>query len=788
MRQRLVLVFALLIGQLGIGIFAFIATSGGDARVAAAGGHNIPVGPGFTDVSPHQLVRTSANVLYAVAPTCDSYPTCPSNTLRVYRADQPGTPISFTEQDAPHRPGGVGSAAIAIDGADTIHVLWNDRTGRVNYRTFSTTSNLWSATTVVAATNWTDFGQGDEGVALAIDSNGMPHAVWSAKGGDAALHVFYGNKGGSWSAQQVDDLPLSANRRAMHPTVAFKANNDLVVAWLDGTFNYTPDGIIRLRTRSSFGNWAPTETIADPDGAMTTIDNGPSLLITPDGTLHLTFVAANPPDQIRYWYNSGGGWLGDQQPPAQVTHDPSLGPDGNGGVSIYGHGTPAPTYQDHGDNLYSFHKAAGGTWEPWTLYATGSFDSSISTRWAQFFQSFPQTLDLAYWADAYPNSLFIGTDAAGGGISPPTPTPSATATPIPTATSPPAPTATPLPAATATPAPTATSTPPPTATPPTGPFTTGTDASGHHYGFYSLAAPSTITGVTITFTPGTANALIQCDVAAPDPRHGVGDANDPSEWQPIGASCTTQWVRVDVGAAPPPTAMSVGATAASASPTPTATPVPAPATPTPAPPTATPTAIPSATPAPTSTPSPTATAAPTFAPTATNAPTATPAPTATNTPASDAAPLIGSSAIGDQQDFVIPGTANAFQVRATATGTIATLAVYLDRTSTATTVLLGVYSDRSGNPDALLTQGTIAAPVNGAWNRVAVPAVGVTAGSAYWLVVLAPNGGGTIQFWETANGGAAIVSAQTTLTGMPSGWQSGERYSGSPISAYGAPG
>src|SRR5690348_4604989 len=111
MRQRLVLVFALLIGQLGIGIFAFIATSGGDARVAAAGGHNIPVGPGFTDVSPHQLVRTSANVLYAVAPTCDSYPTCPSNTLRVYRADQPGTPISFTEQDAPHRPGGVGSAA-----------------------------------------------------------------------------------------------------------------------------------------------------------------------------------------------------------------------------------------------------------------------------------------------------------------------------------------------------------------------------------------------------------------------------------------------------------------------------------------------------------------------------------------------------------------------------------------------------------------------------------------------------------------------------------------------------
>jgi len=134
MRRRFVLVFALLIGQIGIGVFAFVASSGGNAHVDAAGSHTIAVGPGFSDVSPHQLVRTSTNVLYTVVPTCDSYPSCPGNTLRVYRADQPGTPVSFTEQDSTHRPGGVGSSAIAIDGADTIHVLWNDRTGKVTAR------------------------------------------------------------------------------------------------------------------------------------------------------------------------------------------------------------------------------------------------------------------------------------------------------------------------------------------------------------------------------------------------------------------------------------------------------------------------------------------------------------------------------------------------------------------------------------------------------------------------------------------------------------------------------
>jgi hypothetical protein len=143
--------------------------------------------------------------------------------------------------------------------------------------------------------------------------------------------------------------------------------------------------------------------------------------------------------------------------------------------------------------------------------------------------------------------------------------------------------------------------------------------------------------------------------------------------------------------------------------------------------------------------------------------------------------------VGDQQDYTIPGTANAFQLTATA-GTLNTLAIYLDQTNTATTVVLGVYSDNGGNPGTLLTQGRITAPTNGAWNRVAVPPITLVGGSRYWLVVLAPQGGGTVQFWDKANGGAAIVSYQTTLTSLPTSWQSGERYAGSPPSAYGSAG
>jgi len=45
--------------------------------------------------------------------------------------------------------------------------------------------------------------------------------------------------------------------------------------------------------------------------------------------------------------------------------------------------------------MYRFHKPLGGSWGPWTLYAAGPYDSSISARWPQFFERFPQTIDTA---------------------------------------------------------------------------------------------------------------------------------------------------------------------------------------------------------------------------------------------------------------------------------------------------------------------------------------------------------------------------------------------------------
>src|SRR5262249_2969321 len=120
----------------------------------------------------------------------------------------------------------------------------------------------------------------------------------------------------------------------------------------------------------------------------------------------------------RYWYNAGQGWKGDQQPARQVTHNPVLGPDGQGGLYLYGHGTPPDNFRGaDAKNLYRFAKPAGKQWGSWKLYASGAFDCSVSSRWAQFFHVRPHIVDIAYYS--YPPNpqvmLFVGTD----GDSPP---------------------------------------------------------------------------------------------------------------------------------------------------------------------------------------------------------------------------------------------------------------------------------------------------------------------------------------------------------------------------------
>ncbi len=392
--------------------------------------NEINVGPGFSDVSPHQIVRTSRNVVYVAVPACISYPTCFGNSLKMQAGNKAGNPSSFAEQDATHHPqtdasarDAIGSSAIAIDGNDVIYVAYNTRNEGTNVISFDTKTNLWGKHVRLGITSAGsyDVTQGREGVAMAVDKSGRPHVVFSFMGSDNEKHVATSQtQGSAWStAVQIDDAKLASGQGALHPTIAYTPAGTLVVAWLVGNENAaynTPDGTIHVREITSLTHAPASVEIPDTNFqghagyAATTIDQGPSLLITADGVAHVTYIDTD--DVIRYWSSNATdyqSWNGSHQPAHQQTHDPSLGPDGSGGLYIYGHGTPAQNQNGHGNNLYRMRLPAGSS--SWSAFeeqiADTNLDCSVSTRWSQFFDYFPSQIDYTYWDDHYPNEELV---------------------------------------------------------------------------------------------------------------------------------------------------------------------------------------------------------------------------------------------------------------------------------------------------------------------------------------------------------------------------------------------
>lgn len=154
-------------------------------------------------------------------------------------------------------------------------------------------------------------------------------------------------------------------------------------------------------------------------------------------------------------------------------------------------------------------------------------------------------------------------------------------------------------------------------------------------------------------------------------------------------------------------------------------------------------------------------------------------------PASQAlgAVVLGTQTVSASLDENAAGSAEAFGATATGSGPVGSLSVYIDSTSKATSAIIGLYSDSGGKPGALLTQGTISSPTAG-WNTVTVSGATVTAGTPYWITLLAPSGAGTVVFRDAASGSLSENSSQSNLTALPATWSAGAQWANSPISAY----
>ncbi|MEO8610030.1 MAG: hypothetical protein ABI690_19205 [Chloroflexota bacterium] len=479
------------------------------------------VGKGYTDSIPRQIIRTQDDRLFIFAPNAQY-----TNAVNAFWTNAAGLPsatssfdgtTSFTESAAPL------SVNAAYDGGTIIHILVNTQAGLVKDYPFDTTLRTFRSPTTLASGAPTVTGEyiGSVGISGMVDKNGLLQVAYWSNGNHITHQAYTYNAStnaltASGGATQVDTAG-SAN----HPILAVSPlDNSVTVAWVSESGSPK----ILARTRSSAGSWGAVESVSTAvpwtsRNSGVNIDQGPTLLITPNGAKHLLYIenwdSTNDYGHVHYVTNSGSGWS--DVALNFYSHAPNLATNSAGNLYLIGHGG---VHTGQNDDLYIMEKNSSGTWGSPQLFAAApngtSFDASPSVKWSVVGFNRPDTIETVFFgADGgnYSNTtLYYGRFATSGGGSP-------TSTPVTPSATPVTPTATPV---------TPTSTPiTPTATPVT-----------------PTATPITPTAIPTTPNPGGSQVItLQINAGGNDVNelNAVLDTSNTTFWIGNGGSTTTSY-------------------------------------------------------------------------------------------------------------------------------------------------------------------------------------------------------------------------------------------------------
>jgi hypothetical protein len=368
------------------------------------------VGPGGSDVIPHQVVRTSNDFLYLIS-AVDS-----SDILRVYHTNNPGFPNSASDFAAAvtlTAADDVVSVDAVYDGGSIIHVLANLKNGQVNDYPFDTSTNTFKSAISIASDGHTVSGSpyvGTSGVSGMMASGGTLHvAYWTST--NHILHRAYTYNSGTNTLTPTGGFTqVDTGGSANHPALAISpTDNSLTVAWVSEVSE--PDKIL-ARTRQSNGTWGSIETASTADVWTSTsnginIDQGPSLIIDSAGTKHLIYIqeccVSGDYGRIHYVTNSGSSWV--DQALSAFSHDPVLAINSAGQIYIIGHGHPLNTTCLSMDQMCTIKKN-GSSWNNPVLFASppnNSFDASPSVKWSAVGFNRPDVIEFVFFKTPYNN-------------------------------------------------------------------------------------------------------------------------------------------------------------------------------------------------------------------------------------------------------------------------------------------------------------------------------------------------------------------------------------------------
>lgn len=144
--------------------------------------------------------------------------------------------------------------------------------------------------------------------------------------------------------------------------------------------------------------------------------------------------------------------------------------------------------------------------------------------------------------------------------------------------------------------------------------------------------------------------------------------------------------------------------------------------------------------------------------------------------------LLGDTSTESTTDSNPAGTAQAYQFTATASGTAATIHVYIDSSSAATHADLGIYDNSQFNQPGTALARVSFLPSAG-WNSVDISGqnLSIVSGTVYWLALM---GDDDTLAYRDAGSGTPASSVESGLAKMPATWSETERWDVGNASVY----
>lgn len=254
----------------------------------------------------------------------------PGNS-QVYYASKPTSGPWSTPANISESPGYARRPRLAIDRADTLHVVWGDNSGghpQISYRSRAVGFDVWSPVSNISNTP----GYADAPT-IAVDSTGRLHVAWGDNS-PGAFDIYYSSQavGGGWSAPvNLSNSELTS----VLPALAVGPNDSLHLVWNDDS---TGNWEIYYRVRAPSGGWSATRNLSNTPGNIDDDNDPPALAVGADGLARVVWFDRSGPWRWDLYYTRqkpGGAWT----PATPITGSgraffPALGLDAAGSSHI----------------------------------------------------------------------------------------------------------------------------------------------------------------------------------------------------------------------------------------------------------------------------------------------------------------------------------------------------------------------------------------------------------------------------------------------------------------------